>query len=223
MENNELPKISPPSEKTMIELAQTLMATMERRDPSLKNHCERVANNCANFCESVLAWSEEGVEAVFIAGVLHDIGLIFLPLDILQKSEELTEDEKSMVRNHPVNGHDILSHLTCLDGILPIIRHHHEAFDGSGYPDGLKGERIPLGARILSLFDSYDSMTSPRNQPSGLSTEGALTEIKNNSAQQFDVKFVQKFVHFIKSASDESEGWLEKKTKQLSSKFFWRS
>jgi putative nucleotidyltransferase with HDIG domain len=220
MKDNALPKISATSDKTMVELARTLMAIMERRDPSLKNHCERVANNCANFCESVLSWPEEAVEAIFIAGVMHDIGLIFLPLDTLQKSEELTEYEKSLVKDHPVNGHDILSNLTCLDGILPTIRHHHETFDGSGYPDGLKGERIPLGARILSLFDSYDSMTSPRNQPSGLSIEEALAEIKNKSAEQFDESFIANFVPFIKSASDESEGWLEKKDRAIIKQIF---
>ena len=220
MKDKALPKIFPASENTIIEVARTLMAIMERRDASLKNHCERVANNCANFCESVLTCSDEAVEAIFIAGVLHDIGLIFLPLDILQKSGELTEDEEFLLKNHPVNGQNILSNLTCLDGILPIIRHHHEAFDGSGYPDGLKAERIPLGARILSLFDSYDSMTSPRNQPAGLSTEEALIAIRNKSGQQFDDNLVDNFVKFIVSTSDESEGWLEKKDKAIIRQIF---
>ena len=220
MKNHAVPKISPTSEKTMMELARTLMAIMERQDAFLKNHCERVANNCANFCESILNWSQEGVEAIFIVAVLHDIGLSLIPLDILQKSEELTEDEEFLVKNHPLNGDNILSHLTCLDGILPIIRHHHEAFDGSGYPDGLKGERIPLGARILSLFDSYDSMTSPRNPPSALSPEEALLEIRKKSGQQFDGNLVDDFVKFIVSASDESEGWLEKKDKAIIRQIF---
>jgi putative nucleotidyltransferase with HDIG domain len=220
MKDNALPKITHAADNSMIQVARTLMAIMEQRDKLLKNHCVRVANNCANFCENYLSSGEQEVEAIYLAGVLHDIGLIFLPLTILKKPEALTEDENALVRTHPTVGENILSNLTGLNNILPIIRHHHEVFDGSGYPDGLKGQETPLGARILCLFDSYDSMTSPRAKTSGLSMQEALTEIKNKSAQQFDNNLINKFVQFIESTSGESEGWLEKKDKSSIKQIF---
>jgi putative nucleotidyltransferase with HDIG domain len=194
----------------MIQVARTLMAIMEQRDELLNLHCVRVANNCVNFCERFLAAGEQEIEAIYLAGVLHDIGLIFLPLNILQKPEALTEDENALVRAHPVTGENLLANLTGLNTILPSIRHHHEFFDGSGYPDGLKGREIPLGARLLCLFDSYDFMISPRDKASGLSIQDALTEIKNKSGQQFDDALIDNFVQFIESTGGESEGWLDR-------------
>ena len=144
MKDNTLPKITQAADHIMIQVARTLMAIMEQRDELLNLHCVRVANNCVNFCERFLAAGEQEIEAIYLAGVLHDIGLIFLPLNILQKPEALTEDENALVRAHPVTGENILANLTGLNDILPIIRHHHESFDGTGYPDGLKGQEIPL-------------------------------------------------------------------------------
>jgi putative nucleotidyltransferase with HDIG domain len=152
--------------------------------------------------------------------MLHDIGLVFLPLSVLQKPAELTEEESTLVKNHPVVGESILCNLTGLNEILPIIRHHHEAFDGSGYPDGLSGEEIPLGARLLCLADSYDTMTFPRSHSTGLSLEDALTEIKTKSGNQFDGDLLNKFVQFLESTAGESEGWLEKKDKSAIKQIF---
>ena len=213
MKDNCLPKITPVSDNIMIQVARMMTAMMEQRDKSLHLHCVRVANNCANFCERFLSATEPEVEAMFLAGVLHDIGLIFMPLSILQKSEALTEDENALVREHPLKGENILAHLTGLHDILPIVRHHHEWFDGNGYPDGLKDREIPLGARILCLFDSYDFMASPRDKSSALSMQDAVAEIKNKSGQQFDSDLIDRFVQFIESTGGESEGWLEIKDK----------
>ena len=210
MKDNTLPKVTPVSDHVMIQVARMLTAILEQRDKLLHLHCVRVANNCANFCERVQSATEQEAEAMFLAGVLHDIGLIFMPLNILQKSEALTEDENALVREHPLKGENILAHLTGLNDIMPIIRHHHEWFDGSGYPDGLKDREIPLGARILSLFDSYDFMTSSRDNASAQSMQDAIAEIKNKSGQQFDADLLDRFVQFIESTGGESESWLEK-------------
>ena len=205
-----LPKVTSTSGNMTIQVARMLKAIMEQRDQLLHLHCVRVANNCAHFCERFLSATEQEVEAMFLAGVLHDIGLIFMPLTILQKSEALTEDENTLVREHPLTGENILAHFTGLNDIVPIVRHHHEWFDGSGYPDGLKDREIPLGARILCLFDSHDFMTFPRDKASALSMQDALAEIKNKSGQQFDSDLIDRFVQFIESSGGESEGWLEK-------------
>jgi HD-GYP domain-containing protein (c-di-GMP phosphodiesterase class II) len=210
MKDNALPKIKQATDQIWIQVARTLMAVMEQRDPVLNLHCSRVANNCANFCEKYFSASQPEIEAIYLAGALHDIGLIFLPLNILQKSETPIEEENAVVSAHPVTGENILAHLIGLNDILPIIRHHHESFDGAGYPDGLKGQEIPLGARILCLFDSYDSMTSPRDKASGLSLQDALAEIKNKSGQQFDSAMIDNFVQYIESSGGESEGWLDR-------------
>ncbi len=210
MKENTLPQLTSASGNIMIQVVRMLKAMMEQRDPLLHLHCVRVANNCANFCERFLSATEQEVEAMFIAGVLHDIGLIFMPLNILQKSEALTEDENAFVRKHPLKGENILAHLPGLSDTLAIVRHHHEWFDGSGYPDGLKDREIPLGARILCLFDSYDFMTSPRGKTSTLNMQDALAEIKDKSGLQFDSDLIDRFVQFIESTGGESEGWLEK-------------
>ena len=115
-------------------------------------------------------YSSEDRQNLYLAGLLHDIGKLYIPLEIVQKSEKFTEDEMALLKQHPVIAEKILCHLGFLQGVLPIIRHHHEAFDGNGYPDGLKGDKIPYGAKALSLMDSFDAMTSPRPQRKALST-----------------------------------------------------
>jgi putative nucleotidyltransferase with HDIG domain len=220
MKDKALPKLIHGTDHVMIQMARTLLAITERRDTDLKDHCLRVADNCANFCETLNFAGEEEVEAMFIVGLVHDIGLVFLPLSVLQKPEELTEEESDLVKNHPVVGESILGKLTGLNEILPLIRHHHEAFDGSGYPDGLSGEEIHFGARILCLADSYDAMRFPRSQSTGLSLEEALTEIKSKSGNQFDGDLLNKFVQFLESTAGESEGWLEKKDRSSIKQIF---
>ena len=220
MKDKALPRVNHGADQVIIQMAYTLLAVTERRDTALKDHCLRVANNCANFCATISSAGEEEVEAIFIAGLLHDIGLVFLPLSVLQKPEELTEKESALVKNHPVVGESILCNLTGLNEILPIIRHHHEAFDGSGYPNGLTGEAIPFGARLLCLADSYDTMTFPRSRSTGLSPEEALTEMKTKSGNQFDGDLLNKFVQFLESTAGESEGWLEKKEKSSIKQIF---
>jgi HD-GYP domain-containing protein (c-di-GMP phosphodiesterase class II) len=114
MKDKALPKLIHGTDHVMIQMARTLLAITERRDTDLKDHCLRVADNCANFCETLNFAGEEEVEAMFIVGLVHDIGLVFLPLSVLQKPEELTEEESDLVKNHPVVGESILGKLTTI-------------------------------------------------------------------------------------------------------------
>jgi HD-GYP domain-containing protein (c-di-GMP phosphodiesterase class II) len=156
------------------ELICTLVAIIEEKDGFMKGHAERVASNCVGFCGKKGLLKQDELENIYFAGLLHDLGMVYLPLELVQKPEELTEDDRAMIRQHPEIASKILSNVTMLGDILPMIRHHHEAFDGSGFPDGLKGDDIPLGSRVICLADSYDAMTSTRPRRPALSMEKAL-------------------------------------------------
>lgn len=144
-----------------LDVLRTLTALIEEKDPFLRKHSQRVANNCANFCERFKIVDEDDIEKIYYAGVLHDIGFITVPLEILQKPDPITDENIVWIKKHPVRGEKILAHLSYVKEILPIIRHHHEAIDGSGYPDGLKKENIPLGARVVALFNHFDNLVFP--------------------------------------------------------------
>jgi HD-GYP domain-containing protein (c-di-GMP phosphodiesterase class II) len=149
------------AENTVKDLVKILVSVIEERDPYMKGHSERVATNCVLFSRR-LGRTQKEINQIYLAGLLHDIGLVYIPLEITQKSEELTEDEMDMIKKHPLISEKIVSKHDMLKETLPIIRHHHEAVDGSGYPDGLKGDSIPVGAMILRIVNTYDSMANAR-------------------------------------------------------------
>ncbi len=128
------------------------------------------------------------------AAVLHDIGKIGIPDYILNKPLPLTEEEWKTVKLHPVRGEAICSKLKFAQEILPIIRHHHERYDGTGYPDGLKGENIPFLARIVSIADTVDAITSQRTYRMARSMEYALDELRRCSGTQFDSFLAEAFI-----------------------------
>jgi HD-GYP domain-containing protein (c-di-GMP phosphodiesterase class II) len=140
--------------------------------------------------------------------------MIYIPVEIIQKPGPLTDEEMRIVKQHPIIADKIVSKVSVLSEISPIIRHHHEAFDGSGYPDGLKGVEIPLGARIILLADSYDSMVSARPHRSALSPLEALGEINNNQKHQFDTNLILDFVAHIKTIEGLSRNKKGKGDKQ---------
>lgn len=194
-----------------LELARTLAAITEEMEPLLKHHSERVANNCANFCEEVKLLPDDEIFELYIAGLLHDFGLIFFPETLLKDDESRTDDEKIQMRKHPVIAEKILSNLSILKEMLPQIRHHHEAIDGSGYPDALAGDEIPLGARVLFLFNELDTLIFPFSKTAALSAEEAIAEIKKRAGKQFDSNLVDQFAEFVESNAGESEDFLLKK------------
>jgi HD-GYP domain-containing protein (c-di-GMP phosphodiesterase class II) len=134
--------------------------------------------------------------------LLHDVGKIGVPDLILQKSGRLTEEEYTVIKRHPVLGVEIIAPVKELAPALPVVRHHHERFDGKGYPDGLRGEDIPLLARIVSVADAFDSMIRARPYGYGISRKAALQEIEENSGTQFDPRIVRALLEVVEAPGD---------------------
>ena len=211
MAETKIPQTKAEVRDLVLEVVRTLVALLEEKDPFLKKHSERVADNSANFCEEYKLVAAEEVESIYLAGLLHDIGMVAVPIDILNRSDPLSEAEMIRIKRHPVSGEKVLSNFSYLKGILPMVRHHHEAFDGSGYPDGIEGENIPLGARIIGLFNHFDNLVFPRFSEKELSLEDALEEMNSQAEQQFDNKLINNFMAFIEAHSGKSEDYMLKK------------
>jgi putative nucleotidyltransferase with HDIG domain/PAS domain S-box-containing protein len=165
---------------------------IDAKSPWTKGHSERVTHY------SVLIAKEMGIkgqdiDALMTAGLLHDIGKIGTYDVILEKPTRLSEEEFSLIKNHPIKGEEILKPIKEFKGVLPIVKSHHEKFDGSGYPCGLKGDEIPLAARILCVADSFDSMVSDRPYRPAPGREHAFSELRRCSGTQFDPKVVEAF------------------------------
>ncbi|HEV2289515.1 MAG TPA: HD domain-containing phosphohydrolase [Candidatus Acidoferrales bacterium] len=145
---------------------------IEARDPYTHGHCARLSELSSGMGER-MALSAEEITALRRAGIVHDVGKVVVPDAILLKPGPLTAEERSVMKEHPAAGEKICAPLKAFRTVLPIIRHHHERWDGSGYPDGLKGEAIPLTARILQVVDVYDALTTNRPYRSAVSPEEA--------------------------------------------------
>ncbi len=128
---------------------------------------------------------------------LHDIGKVKIPESILYKPGRLTDEEFEVLKQHPVIGEEILKPIPSMSQVLPVVRHHHERWDGRGYPDGLKGEETPLAARIVSVTDSYDAMVSDRPYRKGMPMEAAIAEMKKGAGTQFDPAIAEKFIEML--------------------------
>lgn len=175
----------------------TLTLTLESKDSNTRGHSERVAEYVHSLAD-FLDLPETDKKNIWRAAILHDIGKIGIPDIILNKSSGLTEDEWEIMKSHPVRGESICSKLKFAREILPIIRHHHEHYNGAGYPDGLIGESIPYLARIVSVADTVDAMTSPRNYRLPVTMEEAVEELKRCAGTQFDPAIVEAFVEVYK-------------------------
>jgi putative two-component system response regulator len=150
-----------------------LARSIEGKDPYLEGHCERLSSYSARLGKCI-GLSPEEITALRRAGIVHDIGKVAVPDAILLKPGPLTAEEWKIMREHPVVGERICGPLRSFRLVLPIIRHHHERLDGSGYPDGLTGEQIPMGARVLQIADVYDALTTARPYKGPFSPEDAL-------------------------------------------------
>jgi putative two-component system response regulator len=167
-----------------LETAESILCTLglsvESRDPYTEGHCERLAENASNLGR-FLGLEENEVTALRRGGYLHDLGKIAVPDEILKKGANLTPDEWAIMRRHPLTGENICRPLKSLRLVLPIIRNHHEHFNGTGYPDGLSGQNIPLLARILQVVDIYDALTTTRPYKPALSHEQAAVTMREEA------------------------------------------
>jgi len=143
-----------------------------------------------------LQCSEKEIEAICWAALLHDIGKIGIPDEILHKPSTLTDEEWCRMKQHPEIGANIVGNIKKLKTAIPLIRHHHEHFDGTGYPSGLSGEQIPLGARILSVVDAYGAMIDRRVYRPARDPEEAVSELRRKAGKQFDPQVVNAFLSF---------------------------
>lgn len=170
----------------------TLAETIEKRDPYTGNHTKRVMEYSLAIGKT-LGLSDEDMTKLQLGAVLHDIGKIGVRDNVLLKESSLTDEEFEQIKMHPVYGEEIISCITQLKSAIPGVKHHHEKFNGRGYPDGLQGEEIDITARIIAVADSFDAMTSNRPYRAGLSLEVAFDELRKYSGSQFDPQIVEAF------------------------------
>ena len=178
----------------------TLGLSVEARDPYTEGHCERLARFARELGEH-LGLEEESLVALRRGGFLHDLGKITVPDEILKKGSDLTPAEWEVMKQHPITGEMICRPLKSLRSVLPIIRNHHEHWNGSGYPDGLKGEDIPLLARILQVVDVYDALTTERPYKKALTYEEAARVMDREAeAGMWDPNLVYEFFRMLAKA-----------------------
>jgi putative nucleotidyltransferase with HDIG domain len=190
LENNNLHKSVLAGYKSTIE---ALTAAIDAKDPSTCGHSRRVTEY-AQMCGRELLLPKKNLEVLEYAGLLHDIGKIGINESILCKPAALTSEEYNIIRNHSLIGSNILKDVPFLEEARGLVLHHHERYDGKGYPDGLIGEAIPMGARILAVADTFDSMTTNRYYRAALGREKALDEIKRCSGSQFCPMAAEAFI-----------------------------
>ncbi len=189
-------------EKSYLESIETLRNTVEVKDIYTKGHSDRVSEYSLLIGEKLNLSSEE-MKTLKIGALFHDIGKIGIPDGILLKNGKLTEDEYSEIKNHPSIGAHILSNASIFANIVPIVKHHHERYDGRGYPGKLSGNEIPFLARIVAVADTFDAMTSRRAYRCALDFDYTKQEIKSCSGSQFDPVVVNAFLDILDTKKNE--------------------
>ena len=190
-------------EKAYMQTIETLRYVVETRDKETKGHSERVSTIAAAIATE-MGLPEKKVEQIRIAGLFHDIGKVGVPDAVLLKPGSLTKEEFEEIKKHPVEGEKILASYAPFKEMLPIVRQHHERYNGSGYPDGLVGENISLGARITAVADCFDAMISNRVYRKGLSFEVTMEQIVNGKNTQFDEQIVNALLRLIEKNGREA-------------------
>jgi putative nucleotidyltransferase with HDIG domain len=175
---------------------EALAEAVDRRDPYTSQHSQRVAEYVKKIAEG-LNLSPWEIESLVWAASIHDLGKIDVPEEILSKPSHLDNDEWEIVRKHPAVGADIVAQISFHPTARDIIRHHHEWFDGSGYPNGIGGDKLPLGARILTVADAFEAMTSDRPYRPALSHQAAVAELGAGKGTQFDPVIVDTFLSIL--------------------------
>jgi putative nucleotidyltransferase with HDIG domain len=193
----------------LMKAIKALIAAMEAKDEYTSGHSMRVVKYAMMLADK-LNLSEEDRFFLQLSAALHDIGKIGMPDDILKKSATLKEMEFLYMKEHPVIGSKIVNEIDDLKEVAAVIKHHHERYDGTGYPDGLKGEVIPLFSRILAIVDAYESLVSDRIYRKSIDTDDAIKILQHNAGTQFDPNLIEMFVEELKKNNlDLSEQNLE--------------
>ena len=197
-------------QEAYVSTVRLLVSRIEEKDPYTHGHTERVADYAVAIARELEFPSEE-VQRIQFGAFLHDIGKVHTQDDILHKPGALTEEEWKMVKAHPVRGAEMIRGVRFLESVTDMVRHHHERVDGKGYPDGLQGDQITIGAKIVNVADAFDAMTTDRPYRAGLSMEKAIEQMTTKAGSQFAAEIVEVFVAALregrisvsrKSASD---------------------
>jgi HD superfamily phosphohydrolase YqeK len=182
-------------QKVSREMLELMVSAMEARDPYTSGHSRRVSKMAIDIARAV-GLSDREVDRIGVAGLLHDVGKIhekYAP--ILSKPDRLSQDEWMLMKEHPLDGEKLVANVSQLHDVLPGVRNHHERWDGAGYPDGLRGENIPLMARVLAIADTIDAMTSDRSYRRGLTIDEVRKEVERCAGTQFDPTLVAKLLN----------------------------
>jgi putative nucleotidyltransferase with HDIG domain len=182
---------------TYVSTLRSLISIIEAKDPYTKGHTERVASYSVALANRV-DLREDDLKRIMFAALMHDIGKMGVLDEIVNKPGALTEAEWELMRAHPVVGAGIVEKMDFLNGTADIVRYHHEAWNGKGYPDGLRGDDIPLGARIVTVADSFDAMTTDRPYRKALTVDQAIAQLEGGAGVQFDADLVKVFVKYIR-------------------------
>lgn len=207
--NTELSDTYEKLEHAYLDSIQTLRYTIEAKDIYTRGHSDRVSEYSVLIGEK-LGLSEEQLRFLRLGGLFHDIGKIGVPDSILQKTDRLTDDEYSQIKQHPNIGVHILSNADIFKDILPIVEHHHEKYDGTGYPSKLKGTDIPYLARITAIADSFDAMSSRRAYRDSLDVDKIISEFMRCRGSQFDPELDDLFIDILENHFDEIKAIQEK-------------
>lgn len=202
--NDSLQMLGEQLRRSYLESTRALVAAVEARDPYTHDHSQRVSHYAKGIAMR-LGLNLHEVSRIETAAILHDIGKIGIPDAILQKTDRLLPEEFGIVRRHPTIGVKILGHTTYLKKELPLILHHHERYDGSGYPAGLVGEQIPIGARILAVADALDAMLSRRAYRAALSMQETKEELKRHRGTQFDPAVVDVLLDWLEEMDSQTQ------------------
>ncbi|MFH1369229.1 MAG: HD domain-containing phosphohydrolase [Elusimicrobiota bacterium] len=185
-----------------LEMVQTLARTIDAKDSYTHDHADRARRYSISIGKK-LGLPEAMIRHIEYAALMHDIGKIGIDENILRKPGQLTPEERDIIKKHPAIGNRIISPVAFLSPVAPMVLYHQEWFNGRGYPEGLAGEEIPLGARIVAVIDAFDAMTSDRPYRKALTKEAAIEELKKNSGTQFDPKVVKSFLETLEEEEKE--------------------
>jgi len=195
-------------QESYIATIQSLMSAMEAKDTYTRGHTARVSRYAVAIAQA-MGFSKEALEDVRLGATLHDIGKIGIHESILNKEGRLTSEELEIMKEHPALGDRILRNIPFLKRARKMVRHHHERWDGQGYPDGLKGEEISLGARIVTVADAFDAMTSKRTYSDGMGLEEAIWNLTSKVGTQFSEEVVTVFVQLLREGRVKLPSWVK--------------